>query len=80
MALVQTIDPTDINIALENAFGERLRWQLDRAEYDARLDEAAYAAAAVLNRPYYEDDLTPEERTAAEQAYREADWSAPTTD
>ena len=69
MALVETVDPTDINLALANAFGDRLGWQIDRGELESRLDEAAYAVANILNRPYYEDDLTDAERAEAAALY-----------
>lgn len=68
MALVDTVDPTDINLALQHGIGAQLQWQLPAAELERRLDSAAYAAAAILNAPFFETDLTPRERSAAEQA------------
>ena len=70
MAVVSTIDPTDINLTLASRFGPDMAWQMDASEWERRLDAAAYAVAAILNKPYYEADLTPEARAAAEQAYR----------
>lgn len=75
MAVVETVDPTDVNLALACAFGPALAWQMDSSEWESRLDEAAYAAAAILNRPYYEADLSPEERSAAEKKYREQPYA-----
>ena len=72
MAFVEPIGFTEINEALEQAFGERLRWQMSEAEYDDRIDSAAHAAAQFLNRPYFEDDLSPEEQAQAALAYAEA--------
>lgn len=69
MALIETIDPTDVNLALQNGIGAQLQWQIPQAELEHRLDAAAYAAAAILNAPFFEDDLTPTERAAAEDAY-----------
>jgi hypothetical protein len=70
MALVEPIDPTDINMVLDAGLRDRIVWQMNADEWELRLDEAAYAVAAIMNRPYYEDDLTPEERATAEAVYR----------
>ncbi|NTY62622.1 hypothetical protein FEG63_24095 [Mycolicibacterium sphagni] len=75
MALINTIDPTDINLALQNGIGAQLQWQLPHAELEQRLDAAAYAAAAILNAPYYESDLTTEQRATAEQAYAQSPYA-----
>jgi hypothetical protein len=75
MAVVETIDPTDINLALGQAFGPAMAWQMDSIEWESRLDEAAYAVAAILNRPYYEADLPHDERAAAERRYREQPYA-----
>lgn len=74
MALTETIDPADINLALENGIGAALQWQLPENELQNRLDAAAYAAAAILNAPYYDSDLTAEERVAAERAYLQSQY------
>lgn len=75
MALTETIDPTDINFALQHGVGAALQWQLPAVELEIRLDAAAYAAAAILNAPYYEDDLSAEERRTAEQAYAQSPYA-----
>ncbi len=75
MALIETVDPTDINLALENGVGAALQWQLPEDEFQNRLDDAAYAAAAILNAPYYESDLTAEQRAAAERAYLQSPFA-----
>lgn len=75
MALTETVDPTDINLALENGIGAALQWQLPEVELQIRLDAAAYAAAAILNAPYYESDLTAEERATAERAYLQSPYA-----
>jgi len=75
MALTETVDPTDINLALEHGIGAALQGQLPEAEFQNRLDAAAYAAAAILNAPYYESDLTAEERAAAERAYLQSPYA-----
>lgn len=75
MALTETVDPTDINFALENGVRATLQWQIPEIELQQRLDAAAYAAAAILNAPYYESDLTAEERAAAERAYLQSPYA-----
>lgn len=75
MALTEPVDPTDINLTLGNGIGPQLEWQLDAYELERRLDAAAYAAAAILNAPFYEADLSPAERAAAEQAYAQAPYA-----
>lgn len=69
MALIDTVDPTDVNIALQDGIGAQLQSQVPAAELENRLDAAAYAAAAILNAPLCEDDLNGEERASAEHAY-----------
>lgn len=54
MPLVDTVDPTDINLALQHAIGVQLQQQLPRD-----------AAAAILNAPYFDPHLTSNERGAA---------------
>ncbi|MBX9918579.1 MAG: hypothetical protein K2Y33_01925 [Mycolicibacterium frederiksbergense] len=75
MALIETIDPTDINLALQNGIGAQLQWQIPAAELECRLDAAAYAAAAILNAPYFENDLTASQRSAAERAYADSPYA-----
>ena len=75
MALTEPVDPTDINLTLQNGIGPQLEWQLDAYELERRLDAAAYAAAAILNAPYYESDLTAEQRATAEQAYAQSQYA-----
>lgn len=66
MAFVEPIDVEEIADVLAGAFSERIAWQVDQSELDNRLDDAAHAAARILNRPYFEADLTDEEREAAQ--------------
>ncbi|MFL0286885.1 hypothetical protein ACJH6J_23960 [Mycobacterium sp. SMC-18] len=75
MALTEPVDPSDINLVLQNGIGPQLEWQLDASELERRLDAAAYAAAAILNTPFYEDDLSAAERASAEQAYAQAPYA-----
>ena len=65
MALVDTVDPTDINLALQHGIGAQLRRQLPQAELERRLDAYAYAAAEpsdaasrYRNRPHGTDTRT----------------------
>lgn len=50
MALT-SLDPTEINCALDNAVGAQMRPRMTHAEWEQRLDAAAYAAAAILDAP-----------------------------
>lgn len=75
MALIRPVDPTDINLTLQNGIGPQLEWQLDAYELERRIDAAAYAAAAILNAPFYEADLDAAERAAAEEAYAQAPYA-----
>lgn len=59
MALIETIDPPISTLRCKNGIGAQLQWQIPEAELEHRLDAAAYAAAAILNAPFFENDLTP---------------------
>ncbi|MCH2221384.1 MAG: hypothetical protein MK097_13840, partial [Dechloromonas sp.] len=55
--------------------GAPLHLQIPEAELEHRLDAAAYAAAAILNAPFFENDLTPTERAAAEDVYARSPYA-----
>lgn len=57
MALIETIDPPISTLRCKNGIGAQLQWQIPEAELEHRLDAAAYAAAAILNAPFFENDL-----------------------
>lgn len=75
MALVEPVDPSHINLALQNGVGPQLQWQIPELELERRLDAAAHAAASILNAPFFESDLTAQERTAAERAYARSPYA-----
>lgn len=65
-------DRVEIHDLLDGELAPKMRWQMDSSEWDSRLAEATRVVVNIMNRPYYEDDLTPKERQAAEVGYVEA--------